>query len=339
MVPEPSDAERAPAPQAVTDGPSRAHETATPDDAVAGGPAPDAGGSVAGADAGADAVRLRLDLAYDGTDFHGWAAQPGLRTVQGELEAALARVTRTLVTVTVAGRTDTGVHARGQVVHLDLPREVVAALPGRSDRPAADSLLTRLTGVLPADVVVRCAREVSADFDARFGAVSRRYRYRISDGPAVHDPVRHDVLRHRRALDVAAMERASAALLGEHDFLSFCRPREGATTVRTLRELTWERPGPGRRDEGLVVASVQADAFCHHMVRSLVGTMLAVGEGRRDEDWPRRVLAARTRNAARRDDVGAAPMAPPTGLTLEHVEYPPDHLLGAQAQRTRARRA
>jgi len=284
-------------------------------------------------------VRFRLDLAYDGTDFSGWAAQPGLRTVQGELEAALARVTRTPVTVTVAGRTDTGVHARGQVVHLDLPRPVVAALPGRSDRTAADSLLTRLAGVLPADVVARFAREVPADFDARFGALSRRYRYRISDGPAVHDPVRHDVLRHRRALDVAAMARASASLLGEHDFLSFCRPRAGATTVRTLRELAWERPGPGRRDEGLVVATVQADAFCHHMVRSLVATMLAVGEGRRGEDWPGQVLAARTRRAASRDGVGAAPMAPPTGLTLEHVEYPPDHLLGAQARRTRARRA
>jgi tRNA pseudouridine38-40 synthase len=283
-------------------------------------------------------MRLRLDLAYDGTAFHGWAAQPGQRTVQGVLEEALARVTRARTQVTVAGRTDAGVHARGQVVHLDLAEELAAALPGRSDREPAQALLTRLAGVLPADVVVRGAREVPADFDARFGAVTRRYRYRISDSPAVHDPLRRDVLRHRRPLDVAAMAEASAALLGEHDFLSFCRPREGATTIRTLRELSWQRPAAGRRDEGLVVASVQADAFCHHMVRSLVGAMLAVGEGRQGVGWPREVLAARTREAATRTQVGAAPMAPPQGLTLEAVEYPPDDQLAAQARAARTLR-
>lgn len=285
-----------------------------------------------------DLARLRLDLAYDGTDFHGWAAQPGLRTVQGELEAALGRILQREVSVTVAGRTDTGVHASGQTVHLDLaPREVLR-LPGRSDRSAADSLLARLAGVLPPDIVVRRAHEVPAEFDARFGALWRRYRYRISDGPETHDPARRDVLRHRRALDAGRMARASAALLGEHDFLSFCRPREGATTIRTLEELTWERPAAGRRDEGLVVATVRADAFCHHMVRSLVGAMLAVGEGRQGEDWPRRVLEAATREAATRGGVGAAPMAPPTGLTLEHVEYPPHHLLAERADQARRRR-
>ncbi len=226
------------------------------------------------ADAPAEATaRLRLDLSYDGTDFHGWATQPGQRTVQGELEAGLARVTRTSVKVTVAGRTDAGVHARGQVCHLDLPQFVLASLPGRSERSPAAALVTRLAGVLPRDIVVHMAREVTSDFDARFGAQWRRYRYRISDSPAVHDPLRRDVLRHRRPLDVAAMARASAGLLGEHDFLSFCRPREGGTTVRELRELRWERPGEGRADEGLVVATVVADAFCHHMVRSLVGAL------------------------------------------------------------------
>ena len=282
--------------------------------------------------------RVRLDLAYDGTGFHGWAAQPGLRTVQGELEAALERVCRAPLAVTVAGRTDTGVHARGQVVHLDLPGVVAAALPGRSDRDPAQALLTRLTGVLPRDVVVRAARPVPPEFDARFGALWRRYRYRISDVPSAHDPLRHDVLRHRRPLDVEAMARASAALHGEHDFLSFCRPREGATTIRTLHELTWERPARGRRDEGLVVATVQADAFCHHMVRSLVGAMIAVGEGRREETWPAQILSARTREAAPRGGIGAAPMAPPEGLTLEHVEFPPDALLAQQAQAARRRR-
>ncbi|GAA1483473.1 tRNA pseudouridine(38-40) synthase TruA [Brachybacterium fresconis] len=286
----------------------------------------------------APTARLRLDLSYDGSAFRGWAAQPGQRTVQGELEDALARITRVPLRVTVAGRTDAGVHARGQVCHLDVPREVLATLPGRSDRSPVESLITRLAGVLPKDVVVHVAREVPGDFDARFGALWRRYRYRISDGPAVHDPLRRDVLRHRRHLDVPAMARASESLLGEHDFLSFCRPREGASTIRTLRELRWERPDVGRADEGLVVATVVADAFCHHMVRSLVGTLIAVGEGRRDEGWPAQVLAARTREAATRDGLGSAPMCPPQGLTLDHVAYPPDEELAARAAIARARR-
>lgn len=281
------------------------------------------------------ARRLRLDLSYDGSGFHGWATQPGLRTVQGVLEEALARVTREAVPVTVAGRTDTGVHARGQVCHLDLPGTALTALPGRSDRTPEAALLMRLAGVLPADVVVHAARTVPDAFDARFSALTRRYRYRISDHPGGHDPLRRDVLRHRRDLDVEAMSRASAVLLGEHDFLSFCRPREGATTIRALERLDWERPEGGRADAGLVVATVEADAFCHHMVRSLVGTLLPVGEGRAPEDWPAAVLAARTRQAARRGTAGAAPLAPPDGLTLEHVAYPPDADLAAQAERTR----
>ena len=288
---------------------------------------------------GRGATRLRLDLSYDGTDFHGWAVQPGQRTVQGELEKALGRIARVPARLTVAGRTDAGVHARGQVCHLDLPDDVLATLPGRSDRSPAEALVTRLAGVLPADVVVHVAREVPDDFDARFGAQWRRDRYRISDGPAAHDPLRRDVLRHRRPLDVEAMARASAPLLGEHDFLSYCRPREGATTIRELRELRWERPGEGRADEGLIVATVVADAFCHHMVRSLVGALMAVGEGRRDQSWPAEVLAARTRTAATRDGVGAAPLSPPQGLTLDHVAYPPDEELAAWAARTRTLRS
>lgn len=284
---------------------------------------------------GEPTLRVRLDLSYAGTDFHGWASQPGQRTVQGVLEEALARIARRPLPVTVAGRTDAGVHARGQVCHLDIPRDVWEALPGRSDRGPAASLITRLAGVLPEDVVVHAAREVPAAFDARFGALRRRYRYRISDGPASHDPLRRDVLRHRRELDVEAMRRAAAALLGEHDFLSYCRPREGATTIRTLERLDLERPEPGQADAGLVVAVVQADAFCHHMVRSLIGALLPVGEGRREEGWPAAVLAARTREAARRDGAGAAPMVPPQGLTLEHVEYPPDEELAAQSRAAR----
>src|SRR5699024_9751541 len=144
---------------------------------------------------------------------------------------------------------------------------VLATLPGRSQRSPAESLVTRLAGVLPEVVVVHVAREVSDDFDARFGAQWRRYRFRLSVGTADHDALLRAVLRPRRPLDVEAMARASAALLGEHDFLSYCRPRVGASTVRELRELRWERPGEGRADEGLIVATVVADAFCHHMVR------------------------------------------------------------------------
>ncbi|HJB09800.1 MAG TPA: tRNA pseudouridine(38-40) synthase TruA [Candidatus Brachybacterium merdavium] len=283
-------------------------------------------------------IRLRLDLSYDGTDFHGWATQPGHRTVQGVLEAALLKLARIPVRVTVAGRTDAGVHARGQVCHLDLPPAVLATLPGRSDRTPAQALVTRLGGVLPEDVVVRAACEVPAAFDARFGALGRRYRYRISDGPEVHDPLRRDVLRHRRPLDVETMDQAGRALLGEHDFLSYCRPREGATTIRTLRTLRWERPGPGLADEGLVVATIEADAFCHHMVRSLVGALMAVGEGRREQIWPQQILTARTRESAGRGGIGAAPMSPAQGLTLEGVEYPPDDRLAAQARATRVMR-
>ncbi|GAA4523336.1 tRNA pseudouridine(38-40) synthase TruA [Brachybacterium paraconglomeratum] len=283
-------------------------------------------------------TRLRLDLSYDGTDFHGWATQPGQRTVQGELERALSQIARVPARVTVAGRTDTGVHARGQVCHLELPDDVLATLPGRSTRSPAEALVTRLAGVLPGDIVVHVARVVTRDFDARFGALWRRYRYRISDGPAAHDPLRRDVLRHRRPLDVDAMAEASAPLLGEHDFLSFCRPREGATTIRELRELTWERPQEGHADAGLIVATVVADAFCHHMVRALVGALIGVGEGRRDLHWPAQVLAKRTRLSPTRDGAGAAPLCPPQGLTLDHVAYPPDEELAAWAARTRTLR-
>ena len=283
-------------------------------------------------------TRLRLDLSYDGTDFHGWAAQPGLRTVQGELEAGLQKILRRPVPVTVAGRTDAGVHARGQVCHLDVSDDVLATVPGRSAAAPADALVSRLVGVLPADLVVHRAEVAPPGFDARFGALRRRYRYRISDSPAVHDPLRRDVLRHRRALDVEAMHAASQALLGEHDFLSFCRPRDGATTIRTLEELSWQRPAAERADAGLVVATVVADAFCHHMVRSLVGALLGVGEGRHESVRPAQILAARTRESGRHGQVGAAPLCPPGGLTLEGVEYPPTERLAAQARAARVMR-
>ena len=292
-----------------------------------------------------DMPRIRLDLAYDGTFFSGWAAQPGLRTVEGVLTSALATVLREPVRLAVAGRTDAGVHAAAQVVHLDVSPEAWAALPGRSDRLPEAALLTRMAGVLAreaqtslprtprgaGDVVVTGARIVPEAFDARFGALSRRYTYRIADADAPRNPARRaTVLWLPDRLDVEAMEASAKPLLGEHDFLSYCKPRQGATTIRTLRALEWRRVAAGP-DAGLVTLSVVADAFCHSMVRSLVGAGLAVGQGRRPAAWPDELLAARSRD-------GAAPVAPPHGLTLEEVVYPADDELAAQAERARATR-
>jgi len=273
-------------------------------------------------------VRLRLDLAYDGTDFHGWAAQPSLRTVQGTLEAALAQVLRVPeVAVTCAGRTDTGVHARGQVVHLDVEPAALAAAAGRSDAPPDAALLRRLNGVLPADVRVLRAGEAPEGFDARFSAQWRRYAYRVADAPGLVDPLtRRWVLAWPRTLDVTAMNAAAAGLTGDHDFAAYCKRREGASTVRTLLELSWARD-----EHGLAVATVRADAFCHHMVRSLVGALLAVGEGRRPVSWPGEVLAAGVRDPA-------VAVVPAHGLTLEEVGYPTDDALQARAQEARAMR-
>ncbi len=270
-------------------------------------------------------MRLRLDLAYDGTGFHGWAAQPGLRTVQGDLEAALSTVLRvTAAPVTCAGRTDTGVHARGQVVHVDVDAEILTAAAGRSLAPGPEALVRRLNGVLPDDVRVRRAAEVPAAFDARFSALWRRYAYRIADAPALVDPLlRTSVLAWPRRLDLEAMNAAAALLTGEHDFAAFCRRREGATTIRTLLDLRWERDAAG-----LAVATVRADAFCHSMVRALVGCLVAVGEGRRAPEWAGQVL-----RAAERDP--AVTVLHAHGLTLEEVAYPDEAGLGAQAEAAR----
>jgi tRNA pseudouridine38-40 synthase len=263
-------------------------------------------------------VRLRLDLAYDGTDFHGWAAQPGLRTVQGELASALATVLRTSdVQIVCAGRTDAGVHARGQVVHTDV-----------ADPGPVDVLHRRLNGVLPADVRVRRVAEAPAGFDARFGALWRRYAYRIADRADAVDPLRRaEVLAWPRPLDLDAMNAASALLVGHHDFAAFCKQREGATTIRTLLELSWARD-----EAGVAVGTVRADAFCHSMVRSLVGCLVAIGEGRRPVAWAGEVLSAAVRDSA-------VPVLHAHGLTLEEVAYPPDAELAARAEQTRARRS
>ena len=257
-------------------------------------------------------MRVRIDLSYDGTDFHGWATQPGLRTVQGTLEAALATVLRLpAVSVTCAGRTDTGVHARGQVVHVDL-------------EAYDDRLMRKLNGLLPDDVRVRSIGPAPEGFDARFSATWRRYAYRVTDAAA--DPLtRNHVLAWPRPLDAAAMDEAARTLTGLHDFAAFCKAREGATTIRTLQELGWSRDGD------VLTCHVRADAFCHHMVRSLVGCLLLVGEGKRPVTWPADVLAAGVRDPA-------VPVAPAHGLTLEEVGYPADEELAAQSERARAKR-
>lgn len=241
-----------------------------------------------------------------------------MRTVQSEVETALATVLRLPAPplLTVAGRTDAGVHARGQVAHVDVP----------ADHRAAVARLPRsLNGVLAHDVRIKQARLAAPGFDARFSALSRRYTYRVSDG--FLDPLRrHDTLAHPRPLDVETMNIAAQLLLGEHDFAAFCRRREGASTLRGLRRFDWSRD-----DDGVLVANVEADAFCHSMVRALVGALLAVGDGRRDVGWPASVLAGRVRDSA-------VTVVSAHGLTLEHVCYPDDERLATRAVATRRRR-
>ncbi|WP_375385832.1 tRNA pseudouridine synthase A [uncultured Microbacterium sp.] len=281
-------------------------------------------------------MRIRLDIAYDGTHFRGWATQPGLRTVQGTLEDALARILGGAPRLVVAGRTDAGVHATGQVAHVDLDDDRAARLirPGRAtaslpENPHIAALAGRLRGVLGAyaDVTVTATTLAPEGFDARFSAVWRRYEYRLADDRTGYDPLeRHRTTRVRGVLDSEAMDAASRSLTGLHDFAAYCKPRDEATTIRTLLDYSWMRDA-----RGTLIADVRADAFCHSMVRALVGACVAVGNGRlgiadvavlRDEgvrtsEFP--VLAAR-------------------GLTLTAVGYPADDLLAARADLTRNRR-
>jgi len=356
-------------------------------------------------------VRIRLDIAYDGTHFRGWAKQPGLRTVQGTIEQALARIVGPSADaperedgsgsatggrseapgerhgsgprLVVAGRTDAGVHATGQVAHVDLDerqwarvatrngRRVAAAssgaaaasgvadaargaadaasgaadpapgaavaragaaeaAPGAADAAmAAGSLAARIRGVLGQypDVTVSRTSLAPDGFDARFSAVWRRYRYRLADARAGYDPLlRHDTTTFRGALDAGAMDAAAQTLIGLHDFAAYCKPREEATTIRTLFDYRWTRDATG-----VLVAEVKADAFCHSMVRALVGACAAVGEGRLEVADLVRLRDELTRTSAFK--VLAA-----RGLTLTEVGYPADELLAARAAQTRNRR-
>ncbi|MEU8930618.1 tRNA pseudouridine(38-40) synthase TruA [Streptomyces sp. NPDC048409] len=268
-------------------------------------------------------VRVRLDLSYDGSAFHGWAKQAGgKRTVQAEIEDALRVVTRSQATaydLTVAGRTDAGVHARGQVAHVDLPAGVW--------EEQREKLLKRLAGRLPKDVRVWALAEAPEGFNARFAALWRRYVYRVGDRPGGVDPLlRNHVLWHDWELDVDAMAAAAGSLVGEHDFAAYAKKREGATTIREILAF-----GVSRRADGVVEIEVRADAFCHNQVRSMVGALLFVGDGHRGVEWPRKVLDAGVRDSA-------VHVVRPHGLTLEEVAYPAaDQLLARQREARRVR--
>ncbi|MFF1572791.1 tRNA pseudouridine synthase A [Leifsonia sp. NPDC058292] len=282
-------------------------------------------------------TRFRLDIAYQGTDFNGWAIQPGLRTVQGEIEAALATIFRRhggAPQLIVAGRTDAGVHARGQVAHADLTADQVKTLlkPRGHAAPtdAGTTLARRLNGIFGPvpDVVITRASVAPAGFDARFSAIWRRYEYRVADSISLRDPLQ----RHRTSwlpteLDLPAMDEAAVSLLGLHDFASYCKPRTGSTTIRTLLNFAWARDA-----DGVLIASVEADAFCHSMVRALVGGCVTVGEGKLRASDLVTLRDERKRTSAFR-------VMPARGLTLTQVGYPEDIGLAIRAEQTRAMRS
>jgi tRNA pseudouridine38-40 synthase len=261
-------------------------------------------------------VRVRLDISYDGTDFSGWAVQPGRRTVCGVLNEGLSTLVRRPVSLTVAGRTDAGVHATGQVAHVDLPEEIELA-----------PLVRRLARLLPQDVRVRALTVVPPAFDARFAALRRHYRYRIAASPHGAEPLRaRDTVSWPHVCDLDAMNAAASGLLGEHDFAAYCRRREGATTIRELQRCEWVVLGDA--EPNVIVCEVSADAFCHSMVRSLVGALLAVGRGQREIGWPAGLLT-------RTDRASDVTVAPAHGLALTRVDYPPAGELAARAELTR----
>ena len=294
-------------------------------------------------------TRLRLDIAYDGTEFSGWATQPGLRTVQGELEQALATLLRLPVEearLTVGGRTDAGVHARGQVAHLDVTAEQFAKWGGslraprrRGSGPGGESLaehgesarmVRRLTGVLKRsapDIAVHAVTQVPSEFDARFSALGRRYEYRLRPQNARRDPLTDRFTAEvPRVLDLDRMNEVSQRLLGLQDFTTFCKMREGATAVRELLAFEWRET-----EDHAYAARIEADAFCHSMVRSLVGGVVGVGSGAMDANGLVALRDARERTSR------FATM-PARGLSLEEIRYPSHDELAARAELTRAKR-
>ncbi|MGP6173936.1 tRNA pseudouridine(38-40) synthase TruA [Corynebacterium sp. A21] len=275
-------------------------------------------------------IRIRLDLAYDGTDFHGWAKQgdSDLRTVQKVIEESLRLVLRVPAELTVAGRTDAGVHANGQVAHVDIPRE---SLNTRSIDGDPARLARRLSRLLPPDVRIQSCELAPAGFDARFSALRRHYIYRVTTHPSGALPTRvRDTAVWPKSVNLADMQAAAEVLLGLHDFAAFCKAKPNATTVRDLQAFTWQDISTPTEPQ-LYEAHVTADAFCWSMVRSLVGSCLVVGEGRRPEGFTEGLLEERSRSSQ-------VPVAPACGLSLIGVEYPAVAELAARAETTRDRR-
>ena len=260
--------------------------------------------------------RLRIELAYDGTNFSGWAMQPDRRTVQACIEEALSKIARINVETIVAGRTDAGVHATGQVIHVDVPETM-----------GLDDLGYKLNRILDEDVRINKIEIAPPAFHARFSALRRYYEYRILDENKVIQPLaRLNTASWYRPLDVDVMNHASALLLGTHDYAAFCKFREGGTTIRTLETYQW------RRDhEGYLVADVVADAFCYSMVRNLVGAIVCVADGRKDPEWITTLLENKER-------VSDSLVFPARGLTLYKVDYPDAAELLERAKKTVARR-
>jgi tRNA pseudouridine38-40 synthase len=266
--------------------------------------------------------RLRLDVAYDGSNFYGWAAQPDRRTIQDLLEEAISRIARVDVESIVAGRTDAGVHATGQVVHVDVPDSIFGAELTYKD------LRYKLNRILDEDVRIMAITDAPEGFHARFSALRRYYSYKILDNNDVIPPLsRHDVASWYRPLEVKLMNKASALVLGHHDFAAFCKFKEGGTTIRTLEKFQWERSS-----DGILVADVVADAFCYSMVRNLVGAVVCVADGRKDPSWMGELLANKER-------VSDSLVFPARGLTLYQVDYPSDDQLLERAQVTIGKRA
>ena len=260
--------------------------------------------------------RLRLDIAYDGTNFFGWAIQPDRRTVQAVVEAALRTVTQSKIETIVAGRTDAGVHATGQVIHVDIPETV-----------SIGDLAYKLNRILDEDVRIMDLFVAPPAFHARFSALRRAYSYRIIDENRTIPPLtRLNTEGWYRPLDVDLMNQASALLLGQHDFAAFCKFREGATTVRTLEHYSWSRDS-----QGTLIGNVIADAFCYSMVRNLVGAVVCVADGRFDTTWISQLLANRER-------VSDSLVFPARGLTLYQVDYPSNEELLKRAAKTISRR-
>ncbi len=267
-------------------------------------------------------LRFRIDFAYDGTNFSGWAKQPDQRTVQGEMESALAGLTRNPVELVVAGRTDAGVHATAQVAHFDLPE-----LDKYGNEWKTQDLSYRLNRMLTEEIRVKNVSLAPAYFHARFSALRRTYVYKIADGQRLVEPLkRFDTATWYRHWDLSRMNEASSRLLGAHDFATFCKPGGSGTTIRTLEKFHWERTGDAN-----LVATVTADAFCYSMVRNIVGAVVCVGEGRFEPDWISGLLANKTR-------VSESYVFPGRGLTLVAVEYPADSQLQSRAEVTIRRR-